>query len=73
MKIEEIIGKAKLLGISPNNKDKLELIHEIQQKEGYEPCCGTFRINCKYASNCCFAENCLGEFVVKPIFIFEVV
>lgn len=73
MKIEEIIEKARVLGINSKNKNKLELVHEIQQKEGYESCYSSLRRNCSYSFECCFAEDCLRESTVRPIFIFEVV
>jgi len=58
MNIEDIQNKAKALGITIGKKGKLELIREIQQKEGFSPCFGLgmfvcSNIECLWHSDCC--------------------
>jgi len=58
MKIPEVRKKAKALGITPGKMKKAELIHTIQQTEGYTPCYGTSNQQCEY-TDCCFMPDCL--------------
>jgi len=50
--------KAKALGITPGKMKKAELIHAIQQAEGYTPCFGRSNGQCPY-TDCCFMTDCL--------------
>jgi len=72
MDISEVRKRASCLGIDVGSKGKFELIREIQQREGYEPCYGSLKWGCRYSSDCCFAEDCLGKFKAKSSFTFEV-
>ena len=54
----EIRVKAKALGITPGKMKKAELIHAIQQAEGYTPCFGRSNGQCAYI-DCCFMKDCL--------------
>jgi len=54
----EIRLKAKQLGVSPGKMKKTELIHRIQEAEGYTPCFGTSNGYCQY-TDCCFMQDCL--------------
>ena len=38
-------------------KQKAELVHAIQQAEGYTPCFGRSTGDCAY-TDCCFREDC---------------
>ncbi len=58
MKMPEIKRKAKRLSVSPGKMKKAELIHSIQEAEGYTPCFGTSNGECQY-TNCCFMPDCL--------------
>ena len=58
MKMPEIKRKAKRLGVSAGKMKKAELIHSIQEAEGYTPCFGTSNGECQY-TNCCFMPECL--------------
>jgi hypothetical protein len=58
MRIPEVREKAKGLGITPSRMKKAELIHAIQQAEGYTPCFGTSNGQCPY-NDCCFMQDCL--------------
>ena len=57
-KIGQIKNKAKELGIEPGKMKKAELIHSIQQAEGYNPCYGTAEDWCDQ-EGCCFRGDCL--------------
>lgn len=60
MRIEDIQTKAYCMGINSHNKNKLELIREIQIKEGNRPCYATgFWWQCPY-NNCLWREDCCG-------------
>lgn len=61
MRIEDINRIALLKGISLYHKSKSQIIHEIQIKEGYEPCYGTNKFTCKY-TNCLWWKDCQGMF-----------
>lgn len=54
----EIRAKAEALGITPGKMKKAELIHAIQQAEGYTPCFGRSNGKCPY-TDCCFMKDCL--------------
>lgn len=60
MNIEKVREKAKVLGIKPYGTKKLDLIREIQKKEGNFPCFGTATDYCDQL-DCCFREDCIGE------------
>lgn len=58
IKMPQIREKAKALGITPGKMKKAELIHAIQQAEGYTPCFGKSNGHCPY-TECCFRGDCL--------------
>jgi len=58
MNMPEIRVKAEALGITPGKMMKAELIHAIQQAEGYTPCFGRSNGQCPY-TDCCFMKDCL--------------
>ncbi len=58
MKMPEIKRKAKRLGVSAGKMKKAELIHSIQEAEGYARCFGTSNGECVY-NDCCFMPDCL--------------
>lgn len=58
MTTAEIKTKAKNLGIEAGNMKKVELIHRIQQAEGFSPCFGTSNGQCTNTA-CCFIKDCL--------------
>jgi len=58
MKMPEIRKKAKNLGIAPGKMKKAELIHTIQEAEGYTPCYGRSNSQCPY-TDCCFIQDCI--------------
>lgn len=58
MKIGEIRKKAEKLGIIPGKMKKAELIHTIQQTEGYMACFGSSNGECAQ-TKCCFRRDCL--------------
>lgn len=60
MRKTETIKKAKALGIKKVNIKKLELIREMQKKEGNFPCFGTATDFCDQ-NYCCFREDCMGK------------
>ena len=64
MNIEKVREKAKVLGIKPHGMKKLDLIREIQKKEGNFPCFGTATDYCDQ-SDCCFREDCIGKYTKK--------
>jgi hypothetical protein len=61
MKIFEIREKAKTLGIKPGNLKKDELIHAIQNAEGYTPCFGKADNGSCPHTSCCFMDDCLSK------------
>ena len=65
MKIQEIRDKAKTLGIKSFGKSKVELVREIQRREGNFDCYGTAVGHCDQ-TECCFRSSCLED-NVKPI------
>jgi hypothetical protein len=58
MKMLEIRKKAKTLGVNPGKMEKTELIHAVQQAEGYTACFGKSNGQCPY-TDCCFMQDCL--------------
>lgn len=58
MGMSEIRIKAESLGINPGTMKKPELIHTIQQAEGYTPCFGRSNGQCGN-TDCCFISDCL--------------
>lgn len=54
----EIRKKAKALGITPGKMKKTELVHSIQQAEGFTPCFGQSNGQCA-ETNCCFLPDCV--------------
>jgi len=56
--MSEIRIKAQSLGINPGTMKKPELIHTIQQAEGYTPCFGRSNGQCGN-TDCCFISDCL--------------
>ena len=69
MEIEDIESKARDLGINPDGKSKLELIHSIQKVEGHTPCYGHGMFVCSNLE-CLWRQDCCGLW--KPI-SFEVI
>ena len=60
MRMSEIHKIAKKLGIKSFGKKKVELIKEIQEKEGNIPCFGTDRVNHCNEINCLWREDCIA-------------
>jgi hypothetical protein len=60
MKMNEIRSLAKSLGIKSFGKSKVELIKEIQSKQGNFDCFGTATNYCDQLE-CLFRESCLSE------------
>jgi hypothetical protein len=58
MKMQEVREMAKKLGINSFGKSKLELIREIQRKEGHFDCYGTADDSCDQLE-CSFRSSCL--------------
>ena len=58
MGMPEIRIKAKALGVTPGKKKKAELIHTIQETEGFTACFGRSNGECPY-TDCCFTRDCL--------------
>jgi hypothetical protein len=58
LKMSEIRRKAENLGIDAGSLDKTELIHAIQQAEGYAQCYGRSNGQCTQM-DCCFRADCL--------------
>jgi len=61
MKMQEVRAKARELGINSFGKTKIDLIREIQRKEGYFDCYGTAVGGLCDQTECCFRISCLGE------------
>jgi len=64
MNIAKVREKARGLGIKPYGMKKLDLIREIQKKEGNFPCFGTATDYCDQMG-CCFREDCIGKNIKK--------
>ena len=60
MKMNEVKNIAKLLGIKSFGKGKVELIKEIQRKQGNFDCFGTAEGYCDQLE-CLFRASCLSE------------
>ena len=60
MKMNEVRVLAKKLGINSFGKSKMELIREIQRKEGHFDCFGTASAYCDQ-EKCTFRSACLKE------------
>lgn len=60
MKMNEIRSLAKTLGIKSFGKSKVDLIKEIQTKQGNFDCYGTATDYCDQLE-CLFREPCLSE------------
>jgi hypothetical protein len=58
MKMQDVRLMAKELGINCFGKPKIELIREIQRKEGNFDCYGTAVGDCDQLQ-CCFRSSCL--------------
>lgn len=58
--MQEIRAIAKKMGINSFAKSKVELIHEIQRKEGNFDCFGTAEGFCDQEA-CVFRSTCLGD------------
>ena len=58
MKMAEVRGKAKAMGLKVGRKTKADLIQSIQKAEGNNPCFGTSQGNCDQLG-CCWREDCL--------------
>ena len=59
MNLSEIQQIARDKGINPVDKWKVDLIREIQIKEGNEPCYGTKFLKCDNL-NCLWRKDCCG-------------
>jgi hypothetical protein len=60
MKMHEVRVIAKSLGINSFGKSKVELIKEIQRKQGNFDCYGSAMSYCDQL-NCLFRTSCLSE------------
>ena len=60
MKMNEIRGIAKNLGINSFGKSKVELIKEIQRKQGNFDCFGTAEDFCDQLE-CLFRASCIAD------------
>jgi hypothetical protein len=60
MKMQEIRARAKVLGINSFGKSKVDLIREIQRKEGNFDCYATAKGDCDQVK-CTFRSSCLSE------------
>lgn len=59
MKMQQIRLIAKELGINSFGKSKVELVREIQRKQGNFDCFGTAKGHCDQIA-CCFRQSCLS-------------
>lgn len=57
MKMAEIQTKAQSMGLDPRKLKKVELIRNIQTKEGNESCYKTNRASCMQYE-CCWRDDC---------------
>lgn len=60
MKMQDVRTKAKAMGINSFGKSKVELIREIQRKEGNLDCYGRSGDSCDQ-EECCFRDSCLNQ------------
>lgn len=58
MNMSEVKQKARSLGVTPGKMKKTQLIHAIQQAEGYPQCLERSTGICPYM-DCCFRDDCL--------------
>ena len=61
MRMSEIHKIAKKLGIKSFGKKKIDLIREIQEKEGNIPCFRTDRVNHCNEINCLWRDDCIDS------------
>ena len=61
MKLEAVRAIAKSMGISPLNQFKIELIRNIQSKEGNFDCFATASIGECDQADCQWREDCFDE------------
>lgn len=66
MKIEELNRIAFIKGVNPYNKSKLQIIREIQIKEGFTPCYGLHNFICPHIE-CMWREDCMGKIRVVEV------
>ena len=59
MRMSEIHKIAKKMGIKSFGKKKVDLIREIQEKEGNIPCFGTDRVKNCNEINCLWRDDCI--------------
>ena len=57
IKMPALKARAQELGINAGKLRKADLIHEIQQAEGFTPCYGTAAGQCDNTP-CCFITDC---------------
>ncbi len=60
MKMNEVQGLARSLGIKSSGKNKAELIKQIQRKQGNFDCFGSAEDYCDQC-NCLFRSSCLPQ------------
>jgi hypothetical protein len=65
MKMDEVMAKAKALGIRIRGVKKADLIRQIQKAEGNFDCFGSAHDYCDQW-NCCFREDCLPPMRLSP-------
>ena len=58
LSMSELRKKAKTLSITSGKMKKAELIHSIQEAEGYTVCFGKSSGQC-FRTECCFRGDCL--------------
>ena len=58
VKVSELKERAEALGLTVGKMKKVELVHAIQQAEGYAPCFGESEGSCIY-TDCYFMHDCL--------------
>ena len=60
MKIQEVRALAKKMGINLARKNKIDLVREIQRREGNFDCYGTAKGHCDQ-EECSFRASCLKD------------
>lgn len=60
MKMQEIHAKAKALGIKSFGKKKIDIIRDIQAKEGNTACFKSPGSEACEQMDCCWREDCLA-------------
>jgi hypothetical protein len=58
MELDWVNEKAEFLGVDTEGRDKIDVIHDIQQAEGNEPCFGNCDGQCDHC-DCCFYDACI--------------